>query len=409
MKKVLILTVTAGNGHNSAALALKQKLESTGEVEVKVVDFVKEYTSKLNTWTIDKGYDLAVGYLRPLYDAFYEHYKRRDPKKENTCGAQASLKNVNDDVLKLIYDFQPDVIYGTTYYAGMVLTNLKRVYNLPCKTIVCMLDYVVSPFWEATFKVDYLTLAHEDFRQELISEGFKDEQLYLTGIPVREQFFEVKDKEKAREELGLEKDLFTVFILFGGGHWHGGHKILKSIVGSKIKENMQIVIVNGRDEKTKKKIDKEIKSYPKNFVVKNYGFVKNIDVIMSASDVIVGKAGGLQSTESIVKGLPIICTEKIPGQEKYNIRFIESKGGAVTYRTKKQLISHINRFLQNPDELKKMSENLSKMRENGIQKTFELIMAQPNADYSDVLKKVDFGKVNKIVNRARKRARKNNK
>ena len=152
-----------------------------------------------------------------------------------------------------------------------------------------------------------------------------------------------------------------------------------------------------------------VKEASQNFVVINYGFFKNIDVIMSASDVIVGKAGGLQSTESIVKGLPIICTENIPAQEKYNIRFIESKGGAVTYRTKKQLIAHINRFLKNPDELKKMSENLLKMRENGIQKTFELIMAQPDADYSNVLKKIDFGKVNKIVNRARKHARKKTK
>lgn len=409
MKKVLILTVTAGNGHNSAANALKQKLESTGKVEVKVVDFIKEFASKLNVWTIDKGYDLAVGYLRPIYDAFYEHYKRVDPRKENTCAAQASLKHVNEQMLKLIYDFQPDVIYGTSYYAGMVLTNLKRVYNLPCKTIVCMLDYVVSPFWEANFGVDYLTLAHEDFRQELIEEGFKDNQLIYTGIPVREQFFQKKGKKEAREELGLEKDLFTVFILFGGGHWHGGHRILKSIVGSKIKQKMQIVIVNGRDEKTKNKIEKEMKKFPKNFVVKNYGFVKNIDVIMSASDVIVGKAGGLQSTESIVKGLPIICTVKIPGQEKYNMEFIKSKGGAVTYRTKKQLISHIQNFLNHPEKLEKMSDNLLKMKMNGIEKTFDLIMAQPDADYTNILKKIDYGKVNKIVNHARKHARKNKK
>lgn len=61
MKKVLILTVTAGNGHNSAANAMKNKLQETGEVEVKIVDIIKEYTPALNSWTVDKGYNIAVG------------------------------------------------------------------------------------------------------------------------------------------------------------------------------------------------------------------------------------------------------------------------------------------------------------------------------------------------------------
>ena len=48
MKKVLILTVTAGNGHNACAMGMKRKLESIGEVEVKVVDLLKSFSTKLN-------------------------------------------------------------------------------------------------------------------------------------------------------------------------------------------------------------------------------------------------------------------------------------------------------------------------------------------------------------------------
>ena len=92
MKKVLILTVTAGNGHNSAANAMKNKLEQTGQAEVKVVDIIKEYTSHFNSWIVDKGYNIAVGYLRPLYDLFYNAYFKYPVEKASVCPPQTSVK-----------------------------------------------------------------------------------------------------------------------------------------------------------------------------------------------------------------------------------------------------------------------------------------------------------------------------
>ena len=79
---------------------------------------------------------------------------------------QASVKDLNGKLLKLIYDFKPDVIYATSYYCGMALANLRRVYKIPSVNIACMLDYVVSPFWEASIGgIEYLTLAHEELPQ----------------------------------------------------------------------------------------------------------------------------------------------------------------------------------------------------------------------------------------------------
>ncbi len=405
MKKVLILTVTAGNGHNSAANAMKNKLETAG-CEVKVVDIIKEYTSSLNAWTVDKGYNIAVGYLRPIYDWFYDKYLKYDPKKASTCPPQTSVKSLNGELLKVIYEFQPDVIYGTSYYCGMALTNLRKVYKIPAVTVACMLDYVVSPFWEASIGgIDYLTLAHEDFRQELLNKGFDNANLLCAGIPVSEKFVKVIDKNEAREKLGLQKDLFTVFIFYGGGHWHGGYNVLKTLIKN-FKRKLQIVIVNGHDEKTKNKIDKEMSKYPKNFVVKNIGFSREVDLIMSASDLMIGKGGGLSTTESVNKTLPLIVTTKLPGQEYYNVKFLEKKAGAMTFKNDKELLKHVNYLYDNPEVLTKMSTNLLQMKTNGIETIFELIMKQPTADYGFVEKVVDYKKVNKIVNKARKKKKK---
>lgn len=82
MKKVLILTVTAGNGHNACSAAMKKKLEELGGMEVKIVDLLKAYSTKLNVWVADGGYNLAVSKLPKIYDAFFNKYLNAPPKKD---------------------------------------------------------------------------------------------------------------------------------------------------------------------------------------------------------------------------------------------------------------------------------------------------------------------------------------
>lgn len=401
MKKVLILTVTAGNGHNSAANSMKNMLENAG-VEVKIVDIMKELTSKLNAWTIDKGYNISVGYLRPIYDIFYNKYLKSDVKKANVCGAQTSVKNLNGKLLKIIYDYQPDVIYSTSFYGGVALANLRRCFELPSKNVSCMLDYVVSPFWEATVDgLDFLTLSHEDFRSELIKKGFGSEKLIVTGIPIHAKFDNIMDKTEARKQLGL-KDMFTVLVFYGGGHWGGALKVFKTLKDN-IDKEIQIVVVNGHNKKAKEKIDKM--KLPKNIHLKNIGFTKEVDVIMAASDVMIGKGGGLSMTETINMKLPLIATKKLPGQEYYNVKYLEKKGTGLIFNNSKDLIKKIEKLYENPELLASMKEKLGEIKAEVVgagKKLFDLIMSMPKADYSKINKDIDFGKVNKIVNKKRK-------
>lgn len=402
MKKVLILTVTAGNGHNSCANAMKNRLEAGGGFEVKIVDVIKEYTSKINSWTIDKGYNIACGYLLPFYNMGYNRYMKSDPKKAKICGAQKWVKDASEGVLKLIYDFQPDVIFGTAYYAGIILANLRRCFAIPAKTISCMLDYVISPFWEACVGgIDVMTISNEAFRQGMIEKGFSNENLVCTGIPVDSRFLQKISRSEACEKLGLDEKIFTIFVFYGGGHWHGGYKIFK-IIAKNFKKKVQVVVVNGHDKQSKEKIDRDIKKLPKNIIVKNFGFSKEIPLIMSACDVMIGKGGGLSTTESVLKELPLIATKKLPMQEVWNIRFLESVGVALSFGNKKELISHLNDLYDNPDKLKDMKEKLKPLKTNGLEEIFKIISTSPKISYENIDKNIDWKKVNKMVSKARK-------
>ena len=64
--KVLILTITAGQGHNSTSLALADYLLTQG-VAYTILDTYK-YLSKIIGDTLDKGY-LAIGKYTPKTNA----------------------------------------------------------------------------------------------------------------------------------------------------------------------------------------------------------------------------------------------------------------------------------------------------------------------------------------------------
>ena len=52
----------------------------------------------------------------------------------------------------------------------------------------------------------------------------------------------------------------------------------------------------------------------------------DIDVMMSASDVIITKPGGLSTCEALCKELPMILINPIPGQETRNLTFLINNG-----------------------------------------------------------------------------------
>ncbi len=58
-------------------------------------------------------------------------------------------------------------------------------------------------------------------------------------------------------------------------------------------------------------------------------FTNKVPELMSISDLVVTKPGGLTTTESLLLDLPMVVINPIPGQEEENAEFLEEKGIAV--------------------------------------------------------------------------------
>ena len=400
MKRFLIFTVTAGNGHNSAANAVKEKLEAMGG-EVKMVDLLHEYCdSKTFIWMQEVGYGIAVQYFNKIYNAFFKHWQKAKPEKSNKSPVQFGLIKMYDKVLQLIYDYKPDAIFTSHFFPCVMITNLRKLYPIPAKTFSFIFDYAVCPFWEAAIGIDYLLVPNESYIPQMISKGFTKQQILPYGLTVNEKFSKVMDKSKARKQLGLKDDVFTIFVMFGGGFWSGNYKIVKNLIKNLKSHSMQIIVANGRAEKDKRKIDKL--KVPSNIKLLNFGFSKDVDLYMSAADIIIGKAGGVSVTEALNKFLPIICCKKLPEQERVNVEMLVREGAAKQYKSSKEMVEIVSQFLNNPKLLLQMRENIAKVRRPDATSMLAKDMFECDATYPDS-SNIDYSKINKQIKKLLKR------
>ena len=91
--------------------------------------------------------------------------------------------------------------------------------------------------------------------------------------------------------------------------------------------------------------------------VKVLKFTNQVPELMSISDLVVTKPGGMTTTESLASSLPMLIINPIPGQEEENAEFLESKDVGVWLKKNDDVSSVINSLLSDSDKLAKMKQN----------------------------------------------------
>jgi predicted RNA-binding protein YlqC (UPF0109 family) len=67
--------------------------------------------------------------------------------------------------------------------------------------------------------------------------------------------------------------------------------------------------------------------YEKEIVL--FGYATNVHELMSVSDIIITKPGGITSSEVLAKRIPMIIVNPLPGQEANNTAYLTEKGAAI--------------------------------------------------------------------------------
>jgi processive 1,2-diacylglycerol beta-glucosyltransferase len=95
--------------------------------------------------------------------------------------------------------------------------------------------------------------------------------------------------------------------------------------------------------------------------------VRNIDVLdytnelMSASDILLGKPGGLTTSEALAKGLAFVIVNPIPGQEERNSDHLLEEGVAIRCNNLPVLAYKVGQLLNDRERLARMQTNARRL------------------------------------------------
>ncbi|MDP4118913.1 MAG: glycosyltransferase [Bacillota bacterium] len=356
--KVLFLSVTAGNGHNSCAKAIEDYLSQHG-AETYILD-IYSYISKILGKTVSEIYDFSISKAPKLYGKLY------DIEGENKAGICSIMDKINRLVGKKITEFinenEIDMVVATHIFGGQLITRLKKKGKIDVFTIGVVTDYTIHPHWENT-NLDYYVTADEGLTRQAVERGIPEEKILPIGIPLNLKYSVKRDKRESKIKLGFNPDKPLVFIIMGSMGYGNMTSVIKDV--DKGNYDYQIVIVCGNNKRAKSNIEK--REFLKE--VKVYGFVDNVDEIMDCADCIITKPGGLTVTESLAKGLPMIYMDPIPGQEIKNVEFLVNNGAGIYVTKNYSLPDALDQFFRFPERRGEMQVCVNRLAKPDATKT----------------------------------------
>jgi processive 1,2-diacylglycerol beta-glucosyltransferase len=189
------------------------------------------------------------------------------------------------------------------------------------------------------------------------------EKLCITGIPIDPRFERPLDQEQARRKLGLSSDA-RILLLSAGGYGVGPvEQLVRDLLEQK--RYWQIVAIAGKGEELRKRLDQMARGAGKLATgaarLISVGFTRDMDQYMAAADVLVGKAGGLTTSEALARALPMVLIDPIPGQEERNADHLLEAGAAIRCNNLPAAAWKIAKLLDDQDRLCAMRAATARM------------------------------------------------
>lgn len=373
MKKILIFYGSYGGGHLSAAKSIRDYIEKNySDSQVELVDCV-EYVNKLFNKLTTKAYKDFSKNARWIWKHLY--YDSESGSLSRICNTINRLMAIK--LNRLIQEFQPDLIISTHPFSSQMCAILKGKGKLNCKVATILTDYAPHNQWLVKSEfIDYYFVAQQGMVDDLVSRGVNKDKIHVTGIPLSSRFLQSYNKQKILEDYGLTSDKNTILFFAGGEFGFGKDKTfnrLKAIIDNL--PNLQVVAVAGKNEKMKERFDELVKTTRTESNVKILSFTNQVPELMSVSDLVITKPGGLTTTESLASGLPLIIIDPLPGQEEENAEFIENSGAGIWVKDSDNIETILLNIFNNPDKLENMKSKARLIaKKNSTQNIVETLL-----------------------------------
>lgn len=297
-----------------------------------------------------KGWTLGSSYLLPLMHSVIRLY--------------------HPSQIRLLTGFwkrqRPDMVVSLipNFNLALYQSLQKSCPGTPYVSIFTDLADFPPHFWIEKGQEQWFICGTKRAAQQAAGMGHAPDRIILTsGMILHPKFYEPQpsDRQEERGRLGLQPELPTGLVMFGGEGSNVMFPIAERLGNSS--ENLQLIMLCGRNAKLKDRLQ-SLKTRNKIFVE---GFTSDIPYFMYLSDFFVGKPGPGSISEALKMNLPVILERNawtLP-QERYNADWVlEQKAGVVLHSFRD--VDNAVKDLLRDGKLAEMRRNIAEMDNQAV-------------------------------------------
>jgi hypothetical protein len=362
-RRVSLIFFDAGGGHRNAATALQVQIERQGlPLEVSLVN-LQEVLDSLDILRKLTGIRIQDMYNKVLRNG----WTLGSPQLMRVL--QLAVRMYHKPSVKLLERFwrtsAPDMVVSLVPHFNRILWESfdKAFPGRPFVTVLTDLADYPKHFWIER-QPQYLVCGTERAVEQARELGHMDGTVFRTsGMILHPRFYEPEpaDRKAERKKLGLDPDLPTGIVLFGGYGPMQMLDILRQINNSSLA--VQLIMICGRNEKLAQALRQEQSRVP----IHVEGFTTNIPYFMALSDFFIGKPGPGSISEALSKRLPVIidCNAWTLPQERYNAQWVKEKEVGLVVENHRQVAAAVAELLK-PGEMARLRERAGNMHNQAI-------------------------------------------
>ncbi len=347
---VMVLSAASGAGHMAAADALVAAFHMR-QMEATHVEMLRYASALFKRVYADLYAELVnhrphvLGYIYRAMDHPWRYEKRR-----------LALDRLNTrPLVKLLERRQPAIVICTHFLPAEIVMHLRRRRLLDIPVGVVITDFDAHAMWLYR-GVDWYFVAREEIKAHLTALGVPPETIHVTGIPVHPRFAAPMSKGEARTRMGLDPARTTVLVAAGGSGMGPVESLVRAV--REIRHPVQIVVICGKNAALERRLNAMGGcAHPARIV----GYTTEMDTWMASADLLVGKAGGLTSSEALARGLILVIVNPIPGQEERNSDYFLEEGAAIRCNNLPTLAFKIDSLLGDSQRLSRMREAVARI------------------------------------------------
>ncbi len=344
-----ILSCNYGGGHKRVGEAVAEEWHHRTGGRVELLDYFARFVHPAFDAITKFSYIQSVRHFPMGYGLFYkltgdirpDSFVQRAINRMGLGRLDRYLKAERPDIVCCVH-CTPAGTMSDLHLAGRT--------DIPCLTVIT--DYVIHSQWIHP-AVDRYCVANPLVRDGLLDRGIPADRIVVSGLPIERKFQRELNREALTARLGLTPGLPVVLVMAGAYAMLGGILDVVTVL-AQFPHPLQALVVCGYDRRLEDQVRQRTAGSRHPFHV--FGYVDNVEELMTVSDLLITKAGGVTVSEALAKRLPMLVYRPIPGQEEGNTRFLLEHGAAQAPRTPAALYEALQGLLTHPERLAAMRE-----------------------------------------------------